>query len=104
MSKGSSRARVGSRFVGALRTRRNLTLLARLQDSYVELHLNFSKDAKLRDLYVGGLAKIRTGRLLEDFDAAAGAAACKWFAPNYASVQIAGPLAAQEPCSLSRHS
>jgi len=39
--------------------------LARAQDSYVELDLKFSEDSKLREQYVGGLSKVRMGRLME---------------------------------------
>lgn len=37
----------------------------RMQDSYVEMDLPFSSDESLREVYVGGLSKVRMGRLME---------------------------------------
>ncbi|CEQ39161.1 SPOSA6832_00658, partial [Sporobolomyces salmonicolor] len=37
----------------------------RMGDSYVQMELRFSEDESLREQYVGGLSKVRTGRLME---------------------------------------
>lgn len=50
-------------------------------DSYVELDLLFSTDSTLREQYVGGLSKVRMGRLMEDFDTIAGSASYKHCLP-----------------------
>jgi len=37
----------------------------RMADSYVQMDLRFSQDEGLREQYVGGLSKVRMGRLME---------------------------------------
>lgn len=54
----------------------------RMGDSYVQLDLPFSTEASLREQYVGGISKVRIGRLMEDFDSLAGAAAYKHVLPD----------------------
>ncbi|GAA5967911.1 hypothetical protein JCM21900_000743 [Sporobolomyces salmonicolor] len=54
----------------------------RMGDSYVQMELRFSEDESLREQYVGGLSKVRTGRLMEDFDSLAGAAAYRYVLPD----------------------
>lgn len=41
-------------------------------DSYTQMDLMFSQDPNLRESYVGGVSKVRIGRLMEDFDSIAG--------------------------------
>ncbi|BGP13272.1 hypothetical protein JCM10213v2_001191 [Rhodosporidiobolus nylandii] len=61
----------------------------RMGDSYVQLDLRFSQDEQLREAYVGGLSKVRVGRLMEDFDGVAGAAAYRHVLPEGAEVDDA---------------
>lgn len=42
-----------------------LPQVRRMGDSYVQMDLLFSKDESLREQYVGGLSKVRMGRLME---------------------------------------
>ncbi|SCV72640.1 BQ2448_4177 [Microbotryum intermedium] len=59
----------------------------RVQDSYVQLDLKFSEDPVLRESYLGGLSKQpRMGRLMEDFDSVAGAAAYRFVLPDGVTV------------------
>ncbi|KDE05804.1 hypothetical protein MVLG_03893 [Microbotryum lychnidis-dioicae p1A1 Lamole] len=62
----------------------------RVQDSYVQLDLKFSEDPVLRESYLGGLSKqTRMGRLMEDFDSVAGAAAYRYVLPDGVTVSEA---------------
>ncbi|GAA6000670.1 hypothetical protein JCM10207_004602 [Rhodosporidiobolus poonsookiae] len=54
----------------------------RMGDSYVQMDLRFSEDNTLREQYVGGISQIRMGRLMEDFDSVAGAAAYRYVLPD----------------------
>lgn len=54
------------------------------------MDLPFSTDERLREAYVGGLSRIRMGRLMEDFDSVAGAAAYRYVLPDGAKVEDAG--------------
>ncbi|KAM0751769.1 hypothetical protein T439DRAFT_324959 [Meredithblackwellia eburnea MCA 4105] len=54
----------------------------RMEDSYVQMDLLFSKDDVLKEQYVGGHAKVRMGRLMEDFDSLAGTAAYRHVLPD----------------------
>ncbi|BGP37172.1 hypothetical protein JCM10450v2_001078 [Rhodotorula kratochvilovae] len=58
----------------------------RMGESYVQMDLHFSEDAGLREQYVGGLSKVRMGRLMEDFDSLAGAAAYRYVLPDGADI------------------
>ncbi|GAA5850806.1 hypothetical protein JCM8547_009093 [Rhodosporidiobolus lusitaniae] len=58
----------------------------RMGDSYVQLDLKFSENSSLREDYVGGLSKVRMGRLMEDFDSIAGAAAYRYVLPDGAPI------------------
>ncbi|GAA5831239.1 hypothetical protein JCM11251_007805 [Rhodosporidiobolus azoricus] len=58
----------------------------RMGDSYVQLDLRFSQDSTLRETYVGGLSKVRMGRLMEDFDSLAGAASYRHVLPEGAEI------------------
>ncbi|GAA5973757.1 hypothetical protein JCM11641_005119 [Rhodosporidiobolus odoratus] len=62
----------------------------RMQDSYVQLDLRFSQDETLRGQYVGGASKVRMGRLMEDFDGVAGAAAYRHVLPDGAHIDASG--------------
>jgi acyl-coenzyme A thioesterase 9 len=61
----------------------------RMGDSFVQLDLPFSKDASLREQYVGGISKVRMGRLMEDFDSLAGAAAYRYVLPDGVDIATA---------------
>ena len=61
----------------------------RMGDSFVQLDLPFSKDANLREQYVGGISKVRMGRLMEDFDSLAGAAAYRYVLPDGVDIATA---------------
>ncbi|KAL8279297.1 hypothetical protein RQP46_008334 [Phenoliferia psychrophenolica] len=56
-----------------------------MEDSFVAMDLLFSQDAALREQYVGGQAKVRMGRLMEDFDSLAGTAAYRHVLPDGAT-------------------
>ncbi|KAM0788991.1 hypothetical protein ACM66B_003060 [Microbotryomycetes sp. NB124-2] len=60
-----------------------------MRDSWVSMDLNFSTNEALRAEYVGGVSKIRLGRLMEDFDTTAGAAAYRYILPDGAKVSDA---------------
>ncbi|BGP59456.1 hypothetical protein NBRC10512v2_000751 [Rhodotorula toruloides] len=66
-----------------------LPQVRRMGDSYVQMDLLFSKDESLREQYVGGLSKVRMGRLMEDFDSLAGAAAYRYVLPDGADIATA---------------
>ncbi|KAK4055510.1 hypothetical protein OIV83_000056 [Microbotryomycetes sp. JL201] len=53
------------------------------------MNLNFSSNEALRAEYVGGVSKIRLGRLMEDFDTVAGAAAYRYILPDEADISDA---------------
>ncbi|GAA6030042.1 hypothetical protein JCM8097_009228 [Rhodosporidiobolus ruineniae] len=61
----------------------------RMADSFVSLDLCFSQDDSLKEQYVGGLSKVRMGRLMEDFDGVAGAAAYRHVLPDGAEIRDA---------------
>ncbi|KAK4057920.1 hypothetical protein OIO90_001139 [Microbotryomycetes sp. JL221] len=60
-----------------------------MRDSWSSMDLNFSTDEALRAEYVGGVAKVRLGRLMEDFDTVAGAAAYRYILPDGAPIDEA---------------
>ncbi|GJN87873.1 hypothetical protein Rhopal_000828-T1 [Rhodotorula paludigena] len=61
----------------------------RMGDSYVQMDLRFSQDESLHEQYVGGMSKVRMGRLMEDFDSLAGAAAYRYVLPDGADISEA---------------
>ncbi|GAA5860449.1 hypothetical protein JCM3774_000425 [Rhodotorula dairenensis] len=66
-----------------------LPQVRRMGDSFVQLDLPFSKDSGLREQYVGGISKVRMGRLMEDFDSLAGAAAYRHVLPDGVDIAAA---------------
>ncbi|GAA5932046.1 hypothetical protein JCM3775_004222 [Rhodotorula graminis] len=73
----------------AARDSKELPATRRMADSYVQMDLPFSHDEGLREQYVGGLSKVRMGRLMEDFDSLAGAAAYRYVLPDGAEISDA---------------
>ncbi|KAK4701459.1 acyl-coenzyme A thioesterase 9, partial [Phenoliferia sp. Uapishka_3] len=80
--RGSGAFSAKPHVVAPKRLEAQLPTKRRMEDSYVSMDLLFSSNAALREQYIGGLAKVRMGRLMEDFDALAGTAAYRHVLPD----------------------
>lgn len=74
----------------------------RMEDSYVQVDMELTKDAPLLEQYVNVWGELRMGKILEDLDAIAGSIAYKHvIGPDDPEGQMTSPAASPAPRPLS---